>query len=417
MQLDENMWKRHGELTVNEILFFTAWILFSSTLILMVAIFYVDNEYLELLCKLVRYGAYLICVIKIIRTRYTPRGILFLIILSAAFALSGAGTGNLTYPLYAFIVLASVGIDNDKTVRLTAWIQGLYLGGIVLLSQMGLILDYVFDPDTRSRHGLGFSWTTTPPILFFYFTLCVLYNHRKKISLRMLCVLELINIWLLHMTDSKMAFLMCTFCIVFAGLERLNPRSWKWLSKLNGLYIAFPFLMLAVTMLAVKIYNRNVPAWASLNELLSGRLTLSQDAFRNYGFKLLGQPISWVGYDYKALFVKAAGPYNYVDSSYLQLAFNNGLIFLFAVLVLYSYGIYKAIKRSNYPLVMIYVAVLLFALTEPRLMNFAFNPFPLLALGEIAQSFVKGRSPGRTRGRNGTIPYSRSGAENGEAAV
>ena len=388
-----------SELTVNEILFFTAWILFSSTLILMVAIFYVDNDSLELLCKLVRYGAYLICMIKIIRTRYTPRGIIFLIVLSAAFVLSGAGTGNLTYPLYVFIVLASVGIDNDKTVRLTAWIQGLYLGGIVLLSQTGLILDFIFDPATRARHSLGFSWTTTPPILFFYFTLCVLYTCRKRISLCMLCVLELINIWLLHMTDSKMAFLMCTFCIVFAGFESLNPRAWKWLSKLNWLYIAFPFLMLAVTLLLIKVYNRDVPAWTTVNQMLSQRLTLSQDAFRNYGFKLLGQPISWVGYDYKSVFVKAAGPYNYVDSSYLQLAFNNGLIFLFAVLILYSCGIYKAIKRSNYALVMVYIAVLLFALTEPRLMNLAFNPFPLLALGEMTQGLVKKDSPGGVRGK------------------
>lgn len=380
-------------LPVDEWLFFIAWALFLSTLILMGAIFYVNNDKLEKILKLVRYVAYGLCAIKIIRHRYERKEILFLALLTLAFFIAGVGTGNLTYPLYSFIVLAALDMDNTKIVKATAWIQGVYLFGIVLLSRIGLILDYVFEPTTRLRHGLGFSWTTTPSIMFFYFCLCVVYINHKKLSFWVICLLEIIAVYFLIMTDSKMAFLMTTGFLLFITIQNLNRKKWKWLSHFNVIYIVFPFLMLALTLVVSKIYDWYVPAWAAADKFMSYRLGLSQNALNKYGIHLLGQPIHWVGYDYKAIISGQQEAYNYVDSSYLQLMFNNGLVFLVSVLCMYSYGIYKAINHNDYYLVVIYLFVLVIALTEPRLMNFAYNPFPLLAIGQMASGFYSLKKP------------------------
>ena len=380
-------------LSIDEWLFFIAWVLFLSTLILMGAIFYVNNTQLEKTLKLIRYAAYGLCAIKIVRHRYERKEIPFLVLLIATFIIGGLGTGNLTFPLYSFVVLAALDIDNTKIVKATAWVQGIYLFSIVLLSRMGLILDYVFESATRMRHGLGFSWTTTSPIMFFYFCLCVVYVNREKQHIWMLFLLEAIALYFLKMTDSKMAFLMTTGFLLFMGIESLNKKKWKWISKFNWLYLVFPFLMLAVTLIVAKIYDWYVPAWAAVDKLMSYRLGLSQNALNRYGIHLLGQPIHWVGFDYKAIVSGQKETYNYVDSSYLQLIFNNGLIFLTAVLFIYSYGIYKAIKSYDYYLVVVYLFVLVIALTEPRLMNFAYNPFPLLALGQMSKDFSNLKHP------------------------
>jgi hypothetical protein len=54
------------------------------------------------------------------------------------------------------------------------------------------------------------------------------------------------------------------------------------------------------------------------------------------------------------------------------------MLLIAVVVAMYTYGIYKAIRQQDYYLVFVYLFVLVFALTEPRLMNFAFNPFPLM---------------------------------------
>lgn len=377
--------------TTNEFLFFLAWVLFSSSLILMATIFYVNNDNLEAVLRLVRYFAYVICLIKILRTQYMRTRIAFIILLVILFVLSGVGTGNLTYPLYCLIVLASFGISGDKIISVTARLQLFFLVSIIGLSQLGIIKDYVFDPQIRARHGLGFSWVTTAPILFFYFVLCYVYTNRTNLSTGKLLALELVNMWLFYMTDSKMAFMMSTAFILFIAYENKNKHRWKWLSKFKKIYIAFPFLMLALTLFVVRVYDWYKPSWALIDRIMSYRLGLAQNAYQLYGIHLLGQPINWVGYDYKATLLGTSAAYNYVDNSYLQITFNNGALFLVGVLFIYSFAIYKSIKNNDYYLVMIYIAILVIALTEPRLMNFAYNPFPLLAMSEMSMSFANER--------------------------
>lgn len=76
--------------------------------------------------------------------------------------------------------------------------------------------------------------------------------------------------------------------------------------------------------------------------------------------------------------------YNYVDCSYLQLLLEYGVLFLIAVIGIYTVAIYRAVKVQDYYLVWILLIVLLFGITEPRLMNFAFNPFPLMAFCRLS---------------------------------
>lgn len=377
---------RKGIYKKGELFFGVAWILFASTLILNSAIFYVNNNTLELVFRIVRYLAYAICLINFFSGGVKTNSIPFLLVILAAFAISGMGTGNLTYPLYGIILLGVYGVNSDRVIKLTAWLQAFYLVTIVLLSQLGVIQDFIFDPNTRARHGLGFSWTTTGPMIFFYLCLCIIYLKRNRIKLITLLILEIINIWFFYMTDSKMAFGLLTVVLLFFTFQKKNKKRWKWLSKFSKLYVCMPFVMLAFTLWIVRAYNWYKPLWSALDKFLSYRLGLMQNAYNTYGLRLLGQPIHWIGFDYKATLSKATEAYNYVDNSYLQLGFNNGLVFLFTVLVLYTYGIYKAQKRQDYYLVFLYIIILALSFTEPRLMNFAYNPFPLIALSELANN-------------------------------
>lgn len=375
-------------LKLNEILFFSAWILFTMTLILSCTVFSVNNNILELVFKLLRYLAYVICCVKIINTRVKKNMIIPLVFIFFAFMLSYIKSKSMVMPLYSLILLASIEIKGIKIIKVTAWLQGVLLVMTVTLSQAGLIQDYVFKFSNRIRHGLGFSWTTTGTILYFYFMFSIIYIKKSKLKIIHSIIFELINLWFYIMTDSKMAFALCSCFILFFTIQNINKRKWNILSKFNFIYIIFPFLMFVFTLIVYKFYDNSSPIWNKLDNILSGRLLLGSNAIKKYGFSLLGNNIEWVGYSIlRPTPAKAIG-YNYVDSSYLQLALNYGLIFIFTVLAIYSYSIYKAVKLKDYYLVMIYMFVLVFALTEPRLMNFAYNPFPLLAFCNISPEAV-----------------------------
>ena len=116
--------------------------------------------------------------------------------------------------------------------------------------------------------------------------------------------------------------------------------------------------------------------WTKLNDALSGRLQLGQNAFQKYGVPLFGQKITWVGYGMGAV----AGEYNYVDCSYMQTMIQYGLIALIIIIAMYTFMMYMAVRLKDYYLQTVLVFILLLSVTEPRLLDFNFNVFPILAV-------------------------------------
>ena len=111
-----------------------------------------------------------------------------------------------------------------------------------------------------------------------------------------------------------------------------------------------------------------------------------------FGIRLLGQKIDWVGYGGLGhVFQSLDREYNYVDCSYIQMMLEYGVIFLAIVVGIYTIAVYRAVKEEDWYLVFALLIVLGFGITEPRLMNFAFNPFPLMAFCRLRQPEIERR--------------------------
>lgn len=370
----------------SEVLFYVAWILFLISMLMETTALCERSvtNVLPFVLKIMRYGAYLICCLKIMLTDLEKRSFWGICFMMGIFLFSFFGSSNQTMLLYSFIMLAAISVDGYKIIRVTTVTQGFFLTIIVLLSQVGILEDYLFVRDAgHYRHGLGFSWTTTSAIIYFYFILGYIYVKQEKLKILHVIILEAFNYWLYRMTDSRMAFLISSIFVVFFAFQSINRKRWKFLSKFNRIYILVPIILFVFCIILFLNYNEINPMFIKLNELLSDRLSLGSSAIQKYGFSLFGQKIEWVGYSINTPTKVDAVGYNYVDSSYLQLALNYGIFFVITILVIYMYAIYKAIRIKNYYLVAIYMAVLLFSMTEPRLMNLTFNPFPLFAFAQL----------------------------------
>lgn len=350
-----------------------------------------------------RYVCYALAVIKIIGDEYNPRQFIIALCFLLCVAATVLFSGNRVLGFYFLIILAAKDISVQKIIKITCYAQGICLMMSIMLSQIGVIRDYIFDPNTRARHGLGFAWATTAPILFFFFVLSYIYLRKEKISMTELIVLELLNVWLFLMTNTRMSFYLTSLLLVAVFALRFWGQNRESMAVINKLLVSVPLLGCVVAFFIHAGYDSSDPNWNALNSLLSGRLALGYDGIQKYGLTLFGQPIQWVGYGYGYEMVET---YNYVDCSYLQILLENGLVSLAIIILAYMYIMYMAVKMKDFYLQLVILFIIIFSITEPRLMNLSFNPFPIMAA-----AFFSGNHACRCfQAVNETIPKIKWGA-------
>lgn len=350
-----------------------------------------------------RYVCYALAVVKIIGDEYNPRQFMVALGVLLCVAATVLFSGNKVLGLYFLIILAAKDINVQKIIKITCYAQGICLAVSIMLSQLGVIRDHIFDPNTRARHGLGFAWATTAPILFFFFVLSYTYLRKEKIRIIELIVLELLNVWLFVMTNTRMSFYLASLLLAAVFALRFWSQNRTCVVIAKKVLISIPLLGCTVAFFIHAGYDSSNSNWNALNSLLSGRLALGYDGIQKYGITLFGQPIQWVGYGYG---YEVVGTYNYVDCSYLQILLENGIVSLAIIIFAYMYIMYMAVEMADFYLQLVILFIIIFSITEPRLMNLSFNPFPILAA-----AFFSGNHACRCfQAANKTIPKIEWGA-------
>lgn len=342
-----------------------------------------ENALLGIITNSIQALGYLLCLVKIVLSRkeYSINEIIFFCILFAVFLISGFNIQHKFFFLTAILLISTVGADAVSISKVSLCIQSVILFVVVFLSQIGLLEDKIFNPETRSRHILGFNWITVAPILFFFICLLYIYIRSEKFKWYEAIVLELINYYFYHMTNTRMTFLLCSVVIIFFTVQSLWKGFFGYLKKLNWVYFIIPIVLVIVSIVAAYFYNPDNSIFLKANSILSGRLQLGHDALHYYKFPLFGQVIIWNGFG--LLNDGIVDNYNYVDCSYLQIGMWYGAFVLILLIAIYMYGIYKSIKANNYWAVFVFLFVLVHSMTEPHLINVAVNAIVLLPLSDI----------------------------------
>ena len=326
--------------------------------------------------KGLKYLCYLGCVIKILMDGFSEKKLWCFIIIAFLTVMTTVSTGTTMYFLFFLIFMAAKNVNLSRLMKIACWVQGISVFAIIGLSQLGIIEDHIFDPNERIRHGLGFSWTTLGPSLVFFFTMTYLYLRREKAHLVEYIILELIAYWLYVQTNTRMCFMITTVFLIWTYLMKYYLQNRGDKIRRNWILIAFPTIICLLSIFIHVGYNADSSLWTKLNDILSGRLQLGQSAFQKYGVALFGQKITWVGYGIGA----TSGEYNYVDSAYMQTLIQYGVIALIVIIALYTFIMYMSVRLKDYYLQAVLVFTLLISVTEPRLLDFNFNVFPILAV-------------------------------------
>lgn len=314
---------------------------------------------------------------------------------AAAIAVSAYFSANRTLILVFLILGAAYGQSGKRIITISALITAAFIFVVVLCSQIGMTQNVTWHratPDgqiTKVRESLGFIYASTGASLFFGFILQYIFLRKERCRFWELLILELINGFFFFKTDARLPFYFGTAVLVFFLIQSFFKNHWRFTRHLKGLLIAAPGLIAAVTVASYYLFDPASPFWNKINTFLTLRYTYGTNALAEYGVKLFGQPILWIGYGSG----KETGVYNYVDCSYMQILIQYGIILLVAVIVLYTVAMVRSVKKSDYWSVCLLGIVCIYSITEPYLLNIAVVPIPLLAaavLGEEGLVYQKG---------------------------
>jgi len=344
--------------------------------------------------RAMKYMAAAVCciliVMNLVRKRYDLKAIIALGLLGLIFGISTIITRNAYIMSYWFFLAGGYGQSSKRIMTLATITTWSILFIVIVSSQIGCAVDYVFDGGMFGAHGLGFDWCTDAPIVYFFSMLVYIFLRKEKMRIWEFAILEAVNIFFYIMTDTKMTFWLGTVAIIFFFIESLIKHRWVLIKKLNILWVLLPIIICIACIVIALIYNPKIAFWDKINSIMSNRLELSQSGLETYGITPFGQSIWWIGYNIGQL---SPSGYNYVDCSYIQVMLEFGIFTIVAILAIYMQGIKRAEKYQDYWMVCILIIALLHSTTEPRLMNFAFNILPILAflkLGESPLTYERG---------------------------
>ncbi len=304
--------------------------------------------------------------------------ILWILILLLSLIVSYKTTNvTIVIPIAAYILCGSN--VNDKIVIKTSFIAITVMIFITVFSSVvGIIpFNYTVQTGGRLRYALGFAYTTFLANYFFHAVLMWLFLKRRCPTLFESLVILLINFLIYYLTDTRAVFyetiVLVAVCWIFKGVKHLDR------NKLRFLFL-IAFIGCAAIALYLQIfYDPSVMWMKKLNSLLTSRLHFGHKAFVECGVSLFGQKITWVTFG-------QTGEYFYVDSSYMNLAVNYGVVLLGILIIGFTMLMNKYIKANKLYCCIALAFLALHSITDPQLFSIICNPFLVLLGGFIPLS-------------------------------
>lgn len=248
--------------------------------------------------------------------------------------------------------------------------------GTILLSHFNIIstqLSY----GARYRNSLGFAFVSFPAQIFFFITCSYLVVRNYNIKYFELIILGLINILLYRITQTRDPFYLSIILLGYLTLSKITGYKLRlYKIKIFSFIEEYIYLIIPCILgMLLFICPKNI--FYILNDILSNRLVLSQNAIETYGIRPFGTSIhfltsyNWLG--------QITGQYNFIDSAYVQLLVGNGYVFTF--LLLYFLTVINKRVRQNNDIFLLGVlcVIAIHGMFDPQFILPWYSPFILIA--------------------------------------
>lgn len=244
------------------------------------------------------------------------------------------------------LVVAASHASFEKIVRVSLSIVLCVSAFIVLLSIAGVIDDSVVSRVVNGRlvecHSLGFLHYSKFPTYWFMCYLGYSYLNRSSYSLPKHFLWLVGGVIIYSLCHERLRFYLLVFAFVVFFLASRSSR--KTISKgvLWAATLMFP-AFLCISLIVSMMYDPSNALMSEANNLLSGRLRLSQAAISQYGVSLLGQNVDMVMKNTSMY----SDNYFFIDSAFVYIPVVYGALITAVVVGVFSAICYKAGSRGD----------------------------------------------------------------------
>lgn len=345
----------------------------SSTLIGSTYLFLIPN-----FNPIVKYGALFFFCLYFLTIRWNKPGFVGAIFIIIVTFLCAILIDNTTVLLYFLMILLAGNQNFNRICKVLFVINISLIFLIIMLCFAGVLNDNVVVEGDRIAHSMGFAYYSTLAYhcLFLFISGYYLISGTRKEAKKLLWLVAgfLFNIIIFKITTVRLAFICVSlFVVAVIIIDLLNLLKFF---KLN-LFIAtvmYPFMFILSIVLPFVYTKNNI--LIILDRLLNGRLNFGRIAFQRYDITLFGQLIVT---DPGGVDENGLNTYFFIDSGYVNLLLQKGLIVCVLVLLLYTLISRYAVKTNNRPLFIWCIIVCIFSFVNDLMLNTIINPLLIIA--------------------------------------
>ena len=353
---------------------------------------YLENNYVTVGTKIIRYICYIFFVLNTIRVIYKEKNITICNLIFFLIGLAILIIGKNPEFLIVFFVVNSVrNLDLKKIIKNSLIIYVILFLLTILLSIFKILPDWIYFRGNITRHSLGFLYPTDLISIYVTIVLLYFYVRNSKATYVELIILELLAIILYNYTNGRLGFIIASLilfiqlCAKIIVTKKLNNK-WKIQDKtkkvLQGILKILPIILISISIIITILFRYNVKIADDINNILSNRINYNNKAFSTYPITPFGANIDWIGWG--GNYGKTAGEigYNYIDMSYIRIIFYYGIIGTAFVLYSYIKSLNYCIKNNENILLICLTIILMWSFIEPMIFYTGRNLF-ILFIGEI----------------------------------
>lgn len=292
-----------------------------------------------------------------------------------------------------FTVFAARNVYLKKTYKLIVIVTVLVVGAIYWAADRGYLAQYLYTEGNIYRHTFGLNYTLALPAYLMNIAMLMLVFRNEKISWTEIAIVFMANAFFYRWCKGDLSFGCILLIIILMIWVKLWPKlmtSDFFLFKLiDRISVIIHPLCAAVSLWFTLTYDESVGWMRKLNTVLGHRLELPNMVFKEYGIKLLGQNIQFVGagLGLDGVPVDRTGAYNYVDNLYmLTLVRYGGLYFVITLILLIIMMVYLYKKKMRLWLWMLALYAL-HALLDDKMQLLYFNSL-MLIMGQAVRNLT-----------------------------
>lgn len=349
------------------------------------------NSPMLIVLKLLKYSAYLFCILHFFTLSRFSRNFLFAAGIMLVLSVYAMYTGPQKLPIFYFVLIATaVKTDFRKIVKIFLFIQATTFVIYLSLALLGIMGSGEVVEVGRIRSYLGYGWVNRASYNLLFMSLELLYLRKRALDPVLAIILSAVN-WFVYVKTHTVFSMAITFMIIAYGtiyyFYSKSDRKIKFFKKnrKRDYYLLLTaFLVLIVAGIAlILIFKSSNPFLYKLNRFVTGRLELGKKAIDRYGLHLGGNKLQWIGSSTLRFGLAEGNDYFYVDNGFLQIALEFGLIFTAFVLFMYTAAIKKAVSLKDYSFAAIVLILGMVFVFEPYVIDFALNPFVIYYFSKI----------------------------------